>query len=60
VREIDPMVPLMDNMGLGIAVTSYAGTMNFGFGADPDVPAAKQADTSAAPRANGNGPVAAN
>ena len=37
VREIYPMVPLMDGMGLGIAVTSYAGTMNFGFNADPDI-----------------------
>src|SRR5262249_12803947 len=37
VREIYPMVPLMDGMGLGIAVTSYAGTMHFGFNADPDI-----------------------
>jgi WS/DGAT/MGAT family acyltransferase len=37
VREIYPMVPLMDGMGLGIAVTSYAGLMNFGFNADPDI-----------------------
>ncbi len=37
VREIYPMVPLMDGIGLGIAVTSYAGTMNFGFNADPDI-----------------------
>ncbi len=37
VREIYPMVPLMEGMGLGIAVTSYAGTMNFGFNADPDI-----------------------
>jgi diacylglycerol O-acyltransferase len=36
-REIYPMVPLMDGMGLAIAVTSYAGTMNFGFNADPDI-----------------------
>jgi len=35
-REIYPMVPLMENMGMGIAVTSYAGLMNFGFVADPD------------------------
>jgi diacylglycerol O-acyltransferase / wax synthase len=37
VREIYPMVPLMEGMGLGIAVTSYAGTMNFGLNADPDI-----------------------
>jgi hypothetical protein len=37
VREIYPVVPLMDGMGLGIAVTSYAGTMYFGFNADPDI-----------------------
>jgi WS/DGAT/MGAT family acyltransferase len=37
VREIYPMVPLLDGMGLGIAVTSYAGTMHFGFNADPDI-----------------------
>src|SRR5262249_31960737 len=37
VRAIYPMVPLMESMGLGIAVTSYAGTMNFGFNADPDI-----------------------
>jgi len=36
-REIFPMVPLMENMGMGIAVTSYAGLMNFGFVADPDI-----------------------
>ena len=27
----------MENMGIGIAVTSYAGTMNFGFVSDPDI-----------------------
>ena len=37
VRAFYPMVPLMEGMGLGIAVTSYAGTMNFGFNADPDI-----------------------
>jgi WS/DGAT/MGAT family acyltransferase len=37
VREIYPMVPLLDGMGLGIAVTSYAGSMFFGFNADPDI-----------------------
>jgi len=34
---IYPMVPLMEGMGIGIAVTSYAGTMNFGFVSDPDI-----------------------
>jgi WS/DGAT/MGAT family acyltransferase len=37
VRAIYPMVPLMEGMGLGIALTSYAGTMSFGFNADPDI-----------------------
>jgi WS/DGAT/MGAT family acyltransferase len=37
VREIYPMVPLMEGMGIGIAATSYAGVMNFGFNADPDI-----------------------
>jgi len=37
VREIYPMVPLLEGMGIGIAVTSYAGTMHFGFNADPDI-----------------------
>jgi diacylglycerol O-acyltransferase / wax synthase len=37
VRAIYPMVPLMEGMGLAIALTSYAGTMNFGFNADPDI-----------------------
>jgi hypothetical protein len=36
-RAIHPMVPLMEGMGIGIAVTSYAGTMNFGFVSDPDI-----------------------
>jgi len=37
IRNFYPMVPLMEGMGVGIAVTSYAGTMNFGFNADPDI-----------------------
>jgi WS/DGAT/MGAT family acyltransferase len=35
-RAIYPMVPLMEGMGLGIALTSYAGTMGIGFNCDPD------------------------
>ncbi len=37
VRTIYPMVPLMEGMGIGIAVTSYAGMMHFGFNSDPDI-----------------------
>ena len=36
-RAIYPAVPLMQGMGLGIALTSYAGTMGIGFNCDPDV-----------------------
>ena len=36
-RAIYPAVPLMEGMGLGIALTSYAGTMGIGFNADPDL-----------------------
>jgi len=36
-RAIYPAVPLMSGMGLGIALTSYAGTMGIGFNADPDL-----------------------
>jgi WS/DGAT/MGAT family acyltransferase len=36
-RAIYPMVPLMEGMGLGIALTSYAGTMGVGFNSDPDI-----------------------
>ncbi len=32
--EIHPMVPLMDNLGLGIALFSYAGRLHWGFNAD--------------------------
>lgn len=37
VRAIYPAVPLMEGMGLGIALTSYAGTMGIGFNIDPDI-----------------------
>jgi len=36
-RAIYPAVPLMEGMGIGIALTSYAGTMGIGFNADPDI-----------------------
>ncbi len=36
-RAIYPAVPLLQGMGLGIALTSYAGTMGIGFNCDPDV-----------------------
>jgi WS/DGAT/MGAT family acyltransferase len=36
-RAIYPMVPLMEGMGLGIALTSYAGTMGIGLNTDPDI-----------------------
>jgi hypothetical protein len=36
-RAIYPAVPLMEGMGLGIALTSYAGTMGIGFNSDPDI-----------------------
>jgi diacylglycerol O-acyltransferase len=37
VRAFYPAVPLMQGMGLGIALTSYAGTMGIGFNCDPDI-----------------------
>lgn len=37
VRAIYPAVPLMQGMGIGIALTSYAGTMGIGFNCDPDI-----------------------
>lgn len=37
VRAIYPAVPLMEGMGIGIALTSYAGTMGIGFNCDPDL-----------------------
>ncbi|HPG26312.1 MAG TPA: wax ester/triacylglycerol synthase family O-acyltransferase [Myxococcota bacterium] len=36
-RALYPAVPLMEGMGLGIALTSYAGTMGIGFHCDPDL-----------------------
>ena len=36
-RAIYPAVPLMEGMGLGIALTSYAGTIGIGFNSDPDI-----------------------
>jgi len=36
-RAIYPAVPLMEGMGIGIALTSYAGTMGIGFNSDPDI-----------------------
>ena len=35
--EVYPHVPLMDNLGLGIALLSYAGRIFWGFNADYDV-----------------------
>ena len=37
IRAIYPAVPLMQGVGLGIALTSYAGTMGIGFNCDPDI-----------------------
>ncbi len=37
IRAIYPAVPLMQGMGIGIALTSYAGTMGIGFNCDPDI-----------------------
>lgn len=37
VLAIYPSVPLMQGMGLGIALTSYAGLMCIGFNCDPDI-----------------------
>jgi WS/DGAT/MGAT family acyltransferase len=36
-RGIYPQVPLMENMGMGIALISYAGTVNWGFNFDPEL-----------------------
>ncbi|MCH2170130.1 wax ester/triacylglycerol synthase family O-acyltransferase [Myxococcota bacterium] len=36
-RGMYPLVPLMENLGLGIALISSAGTIHWGFNADPDV-----------------------
>ena len=35
--ETYPHVPLVDNLGLGIALLSYAGRIHWGFNADWDV-----------------------
>jgi hypothetical protein len=32
-----PQVPLLENLGLGIALASYNGTVHWGFNADPDI-----------------------
>ncbi len=37
VRKIYPAVPLMQGMGLGIALTSHAGTIGIGFKCDQDI-----------------------
>ncbi len=41
--EVFPHVPLMDNLGLGVALMSYNGSLCWGFNADwdlvPDLPA---------------------
>jgi diacylglycerol O-acyltransferase len=34
---IYPQVPLLENLGIGIALTSYNGTVYWGFNADPDI-----------------------
>ncbi len=36
-KALYPMVPLMENLGLGIALMSYAGSVGFGFNSDPDL-----------------------
>jgi diacylglycerol O-acyltransferase / wax synthase len=36
-EDVFPLVPLGANLGLGVAITSYAGAMFFGFTSDPDV-----------------------
>jgi WS/DGAT/MGAT family acyltransferase len=37
VLEIYPQVPLMQTLGLGIAIASYDGTLHWGFNSDPDI-----------------------
>jgi len=32
-----PQVPLLENLGIGIALASYNGTVHWGFNADPDI-----------------------
>jgi len=36
-RALYPQVPLLENMGLGIALISYAGSVCWGFNADPEL-----------------------
>ncbi len=36
-RGLYPAVPLLEGLGLGIALVSYAGTMGIGFNSDPDL-----------------------
>ncbi len=35
-EDVFPFVPLAANLAMGVAVVSYAGTLGFGFSADPD------------------------
>jgi hypothetical protein len=35
--ELYPQVPLMDSLGIGIALASYDGHVHWGFNSDPDV-----------------------
>lgn len=32
-----PQVPLMEGLGIGIALASYDGTLHWGFNSDPDI-----------------------
>jgi WS/DGAT/MGAT family acyltransferase len=36
-REMYPQVPLMEGLGIGIALASYDGTLHWGFNSDPDI-----------------------
>ncbi len=49
-RAIYPQVPLLENMGIGIALISYAGSVCWGFNADPDIVPAAFRTFSSAPR----------
>jgi len=35
--EMYPQVPLMEGLGIGIALTSFDGTLHWGFNSDPDI-----------------------
>ena len=35
-EDVFPFVPLAANLAMGVAVVSYAGTLGFGFSADPE------------------------